>query len=78
MYFISCIKLYINDKSNSKLTYIGIAIFVGTISYMISAISNDSSITVAPVFWAVIGVGIAVNQIVKQNNLESKILDERK
>lgn len=78
MYFISCIKLYINDKSNSKLTYIGIAIFVGTISYMVSAISNDSSITVAPVFWAMIGVGIAVNQLVKQHNLGSKTSSERK
>jgi hypothetical protein len=49
-----------------------VAIFIGTFSYMISAITNDSSITVAPIFWSMIGVGIGVNQIAK------KAIDEEK
>lgn len=69
MYFINSIRLFIKKRTDSPLYSIGIAIFIGTISYMVSAISNDSSITVAPSFWVVIGIGIAVNQqILKLSN----------
>jgi hypothetical protein len=33
---------------------------------MVSAITNDSTITVAPIFWSMLGVGIAMNEIVKK------------
>lgn len=78
MYFIRCIKLYMNDTTNHKLVSMGIAIFIGTISYMVSALTNDSSIAVAPVFWVMIGVGVAINEIVKRNQFDSKSLNERK
>jgi len=61
MYFISCIRLYIKGRFNSLYAQVGIAIFIGTIAYMVAGLSNDSSITTAPVFWTLIGVGIAVN-----------------
>lgn len=65
IYFVSSMVLYIKGIFNSVYSKIGFAIFVGTISYMISAISNDSSITTAPVFWALIGTGISVNRKAK-------------
>lgn len=61
MYFIHSIKLYINGKFNTNMEYYGVAIFIGTISYIVTGISNDSSITVAPTFWVLIGIGIAIN-----------------
>ena len=61
MYFISSICLYIKGHFDSFYSQIGVAIFIGTISYMITGISNDSTITVSPVFWVMIGIGIAVN-----------------
>jgi hypothetical protein len=61
MYFISSIRLFIRGRFSSIYAQTGLAIFVGTIGYMISGIANDSSITTAPVFWALIGVGIAAN-----------------
>ena len=78
MYFIRCIKLYMNDTANHKLVSMGIAIFIGTISYMVSALTNDSSITVAPVFWVMIGVGVAINEIVKRDQSDLKSSNERK
>ena len=62
MYFISSTRLYIHGRFNSYYAKIGLAVFVGTFSYMVSCISNDSSITVAPVYWVIIGLGIAVNK----------------
>lgn len=68
MYFVSSVKLYIKDQSVNSLAPFGIAIFVGTISYIVSAISNDSSISVAPVFWVMIGVGVTINHMIKDKN----------
>lgn len=34
---------------------------------MILGITNDSSITVAPTYWVIIGLGISVNYQIKQS-----------
>lgn len=61
MYFISSLKLYIRSDFDSYYSKVGVSILVGTFSYMISGLANDSTITVAPLFWAFIGLGIVVN-----------------
>jgi O-antigen ligase len=66
MYFILSFKLYINCKYDNNYSKVGVAIFVGTFGYMISGISNDSCITVAPIFWALLGIGIAMNKKAKE------------
>lgn len=71
IYFIHSIKLYINGKFNTKMEYYGVAIFIGTISYMVTGTSNDSSITVAPIFWALIGIGIAINHKISSTKNKS-------
>jgi O-antigen ligase len=64
-YFISSARLYIRGRFTSFYSRFGLAVFVGTIGYMISGISYDSSITTAPIFWVLIGTGIAVNSKAK-------------
>lgn len=66
MYFISSIRLYIKGRFNNYYSQIGVAIFIGTIGYMVTGLTNDSSITTAPIFWTLIGLGIAANYKVKQ------------
>jgi len=61
LYFISSVKLYIRSRFSSFYSIFGLSIFVGTIGYMTSGLAYDSSITTAPVFWVLIGCGIAVN-----------------
>lgn len=61
MYAITCIRLYIKGRYHSYYAKVGIAIFIGSLSYMVANVANDSSITTAPVFWVLIGIGIAVN-----------------
>lgn len=69
MYFVQSIILYTKRNFDTFLSQMGVGLFIGTIGYMISGITNDSSITVAPVFWVVIGLGVTVNYMVK-NNIE--------
>ncbi len=49
----------------TNLESCGVAIFIGTISYMVTGIANDSSITVAPMFWVFMGLGIFINYKIK-------------
>ncbi|MDF2590518.1 MAG: hypothetical protein K0S41_4361 [Anaerocolumna sp.] len=67
MYFISSIILYVKGCFGSYYSQVGVAIFLGTLSYMITGIANDSCITTAPVFWVLIGVGLAVNKKAKEH-----------
>jgi hypothetical protein len=67
-YFIQSIKLYFNNSYNTRTSVYGMVIFISSISFMISAISNDSSITVSPVYWCCIGVGLAANMMIKKTN----------
>lgn len=60
-YFISSIRIYINGRFDNYFNRVGVAIFIGVVAYMVSGISNDSTITVAPIAWALIGIGIACN-----------------
>jgi len=65
------IKMYVHHKngreSNFEITTL-IGLSLGNLSYMIFLIANDSSLTVSPVFWLLLGINacIAVN---KESNL---------
>lgn len=65
-YFFGSIKLYLNANlrtaSSSKETLIGFCIFLGTFGYMVIGMVNDSSLTVAPFFWFLLGCGYALNK----------------
>jgi len=37
------------------------AVFVGIIAYLAAGMTNDSTLVTAPVFWGMLGIGIAVN-----------------
>ena len=46
------------------------AIVAGTAGYMTAAIFNDSSIAVAPVFWALTGIGAAIVRIGRETQID--------
>lgn len=71
IYFIRSIMLYWKHPLDTVVSHLGIGISAGMFAYMISGIINDSTITYAPVFWGLMGVGIAVNRLVK-NEFEAR------
>lgn len=60
-YFITGVRLYFRKRFDNLLTVTGFAILLGTFGYMISALANDSTITISPLYWALIGIGIGIN-----------------
>jgi O-antigen ligase len=74
MYFISSIKLYFNNKFEDKISYLGFGMFAAFCGYAVTGLFNDSIVSVAPVFWVVLGLGICCNYMVRHpETFENKI-----
>ncbi|OGV60303.1 MAG: hypothetical protein A2X45_06400 [Lentisphaerae bacterium GWF2_50_93] len=63
-YIATSIKIILTNMTRSIYTTISLGVFLGTTAYMITAFFNDSLISVAPVFWIMLGLGYAVNFVV--------------
>ena len=65
-YFIQSFKIYFKQKEYTFMSIVGQGIYLGTFCYMICAVTNDSNVNTAPVFWVLLGMGIAINQLLKK------------
>ena len=65
VYFIDCIRLYWKREPDC-MVYIGMACMLGTFGYMVTGLANDSTVTVAPIFWCLLGVGSALNYKIRR------------
>lgn len=70
-YAVWSLRLYAFKKLGTQMEAFGIAAFIGSIGYMISGISNDSMVVTAPVFWGMLGLGIAANFMVVKNRKQT-------
>ncbi len=66
-YAIVSVKLYIMNKSDNIYFISGVSCLVAVMGFMISAFANDSVISVSPVFWIILGIGIASNRLYKSH-----------
>lgn len=64
IYFIGSVRIYIKQTFKSFLPQAGLAVFVGTLTFMVVGLTNDSMIVTTPVYWALLGIGIAINKLV--------------
>ena len=72
IYLVQSAKLYWKEKNFDTFESVaGFGIALGITGFLISAIVNDSSVSVMPMFYGLLGTGIASNMIVKRNR-ESK------
>lgn len=69
VYIIDSFKLYFNRKEYSGFMDVaGLGILMAVIVYLFTGLSNDSIVSVAPVFWILLGSGMAVNYKLKEGN----------
>lgn len=76
-YVIRCICIYRRVNLHENLTWTGIGLFAGVVVYLLVGFANDSNVCTAPVFWGLLGLGMAVNRIVVEQNdivIENKFL----
>ncbi|MCF7927418.1 MAG: O-antigen ligase family protein, partial [Candidatus Izimaplasma sp.] len=73
MYLIDSFKLFINRSFTSFKDYIGAGLFTSVTAYLISGFFNDQIISVAPIFYAMLGLGIAINLMIKESEKEETV-----
>lgn len=62
-YLKDSISLYLIQK---KKDWIGLACAVSVTGYLLMGLMNDSNLATAPVFWCILGLGLAVNRMQKE------------
>lgn len=62
-YLIDSLKLYALKKEYRIEQVYGISVMLGIVGYLAAGLFNDSVVSVAPVFWILLGVGAALNTI---------------
>lgn len=68
IYIIDSFRLYSLKKTYETSELFGAAISLGIIGYLVAGVFNDSVISVAPIFWILLGVGVAVNYMNRKAN----------
>jgi O-antigen ligase len=61
MYFVSSIRVFIKNEYNDFYSIVGVSIFVAVVGYLGAGFFNDSVVSVAPIFWVLLGIGISIN-----------------
>ncbi len=61
IYIISSLKLYSKIEFDSLDKYLGASGLISVIGYLFAGIFNDSVISIAPLFWIILGLGISIN-----------------
>lgn len=64
-YFVSSVRLYFRRRLDDPQVLVGFAVMLGTMGYMISGLANDSTITISPLYWALMGIGIGINHKIR-------------
>lgn len=60
-YFVSSAKLYFRQELSGAISAAGLACFGAFCGYIVAGFFNDSVVSVAPVFWVLLGTGIGIN-----------------
>ncbi len=68
IYVAQSFKLYFNVKFDDYYSIIGVGIFLGVTGYLFAGLFNDSVVSVAPIFWMLLGIGMSVNGVIGKNN----------
>jgi len=63
---IESLMIYLKRDYNDYFDYLGAAAFTAFVAYAAAALFNDSVVSVAPVFWFVLGIGVKLNYLNKQ------------
>lgn len=66
-YVVSSFRIYWKHDFQGYLPKFGVAVLTSVIGYLIMGLTNDSCITVAPIFFALAGMGLGINHALKTN-----------
>ena len=65
------IRLYFLCGGLRSSEKIGLGIMLGTFGYIVTGLANDSTVAVAPLYWCLLGTGMAVNRYNRMGNRDA-------
>lgn len=71
-YIFDSFRLYALKSEYRKIEIVGAAISIAVAGYMGAGMFNDSVLSVAPIFWALFGTGVAINVNVSKMRLSNE------
>ena len=68
-YIVQSFKLFWKrNLENDFLSYAGVGTFLGCTGFMVTGLVDDSTVSVMPMFYGLLGMGIAINMIIKRRD----------
>lgn len=65
-YIVQSIRIYRRVDLHQRISWVGFGFFAAVLVYLLAAIVNDSNVCTAPVFWGMLGLGLAVNRMITE------------
>ncbi|TWH59711.1 Lipid A core - O-antigen ligase and related enzymes [Desulfitobacterium sp. LBE] len=65
LYIYKSFRLYVSNPFDTFLSQAGVGIFAGIVGYLGAGFFNDSVVSVAPVFWCLLGLGVSINHMLQ-------------
>lgn len=63
IYLVQSFRIYYRATYTNFLTYAGAGIFFGISGFLVAGLFNDSTVSVMPMFYGLLGTGIAINRM---------------
>ncbi|WP_312647399.1 O-antigen ligase family protein [Aminipila sp.] len=65
MYVVQSFKLFWKSNISTFIEYTGLGIFLGICGFLVSGLVDDSTVSVMPMFYGLLGTGMAINIMLK-------------
>ncbi len=66
-YLLDCLRGCVRlEGKDAFLEYTGCGIFLGIAAFLVVALFNDSTVSTAPLFYSLLGLGLAINRILRK------------
>jgi hypothetical protein len=66
IYIVQSVRLYWREEYDGFAPYAGLGIVLGITGFLVSGIVDDSTVSTMPMFYGLLGTGIAINMMVKR------------
>ncbi len=68
MYLVQSFRSFWKSKFETFTDYAGVGIFLGICGFLVAGLVNDSSVSVTPMFYGLLGTGIAINMMLNRQH----------
>lgn len=65
-YVVQSVRIYRRADLHESVSWIGFGLFAAALVYMIAGVANDSNVCTDPVFWGMLGLGMATNRMIAE------------